>query len=588
MGTPSCIFPFRMLMRAALLLLATAAWCVADGQANTPPMLPGAVMYDAAGNLFFAESGAQVVRRLTPGGVLTVVAGTGVQGFAGDGGPATGAMLDSPSALAIDSTGDLFIADSHNHRVRRVDGVNGVVSTVVTTPLPVALAMDGSGRVVYADGVLHQVLRADAGGPVVLAGNGIQGMGGDGGPAVRAMIDMPAGLAFDGGGNLFIADAHGHTVRRVDAASGVITTVAGVGLAGYGGDGGDAAAARLAMPRGLVVDAGGNLFLADSANHRVRRVDGATGQITTIAGDGVQGFSGDGGVATGGAFNSPFAVSLSAAGLVTVADRGNERVRQVGANQLLATVAGVGAAGAAKAASATTLSQGLVAVVSSTAGTPGGSIELMDGASAFAAGVLSGGQATFSGAGLTSGTHTLTAVYGGDGTHLGSVSAPEVVTIGGPAPGDFGLAITGGSTATSLPATFTLMLTPSGAPLVSAITLSAAGLPAGAAASFVPAYLPPPSGPVSFTVTFAPQTAGMGVGWVVMGLMLPCLLVRKMRRSWPLCGLLMLSGCGDRTNTSANSAAAVRSYVVVISATGTGATGGTLLHTAQVTLTLAQ
>ena len=237
----------------------------------------------------------------------------------------------------------------------------------------------------------------------------------------------------------------------------------------------------LALPRGLAVDASGNIFLADSGNHRVRRVDGLTGQIKTVAGDGVQGYGGDGGVATSGALNSPGAVSLDAGGLVTLADGGNQRVRRVGADDRLQTIAGIGAAVTApgKAASATVLSQALVAVVNSTVGLPSGTVELMDGASAVAAGTLGAGVVTFSSAGLTSGSHTLTAVYGGDGTHLGSVSTPVVVTIGGPAPGDFGLSTMGGGTATSLPATFTLMLTPSGAPLVSAIALSAAGMPSG-------------------------------------------------------------------------------------------------------------
>jgi hypothetical protein len=261
-----------------------------------------------------------------------VVVGSGVQGFAGDGGLATAAELDSPMGLAVDATGDLFVADSHNQRVREVAAGSGVITTVAGTgsagfagdggpakaavlDLPTALACDAAGNLFVADTGNHRVRKIAAGSGVIttVVGNGVEGFGGDGGVATAAVIDSPGGLAVDAAGNLYLADTHNGRVRVVSAATGAITTVASAGLA---------------LPRGLTVDAAGNVVVADSANHRVRTISPA-GVITTVAGEGTQTFAGDGGPAVAASLDSPGAVALSPAGLVTLADSGNQRVRQV-------------------------------------------------------------------------------------------------------------------------------------------------------------------------------------------------------------------------------------------------------------------
>jgi sugar lactone lactonase YvrE len=213
--------------------------------AALPLVLPSAIAYDTQGNLYVADAGGHVVREVSAAGVIRVVVGNGVQGFSGDGGAATAAELDSPLGLAVDAAGDLFVADSHNQRVREVLAGTGVITTV--------------------------------------AGTGTAGFAGDGGPAKAAVLDLPTALACDAAGNLFVADTGNHRVRRIAATTGVITTVAGNGVEGFGGDGGAATAAMIDSPGGLAVDAAGNLYLADTHNGRVREVNAATAVISTVA-----------------------------------------------------------------------------------------------------------------------------------------------------------------------------------------------------------------------------------------------------------------------------------------------------------------
>ena len=271
----------------------------AQTQATMLPLaLPSAIAFDAQGNLYFAETGNHTVRKLSAGGVITTVAGSGVQGFSGDGGPATVAELDSPEGLAVNAAGDLYIADSHNHRVRKVDVASGVIATIAGTgaagysgdgglatagrlDLPTALAVDAAGNVYVADTNDHRVRCIGVNGIITtIAGNGVEAFAGDRGLATAASIDSPNGLALDAAGNLYIADTQNGRVREVSAATGAISTVAGAGFVGgnvqtFGGDGGSALAAWLALPRGLTLDSAGNLYLADSANHRIRRMNPA-------------------------------------------------------------------------------------------------------------------------------------------------------------------------------------------------------------------------------------------------------------------------------------------------------------------------
>ena len=238
-------------------------------------------------------------------GTIATVAGDGVYGFAGDGGPATSARLFHPRAIAFDASGNTYIADAMNGRVRRIDRT-GAITTI--------------------------------------AGNGVEGFGGDGGSALQASLNQPHGLAVDAEGNLYIADSGNHRLRRVDA-HGVITTVAGNGTPGMGGDGGPASAALLKQPKTLTIDEHGRLLMADSGNNRVRRIDLATGIITTVAGVTASGFSGDGGQATRARLDSPGGVAVTRDGTVYIADTDNERVRKITPDGVITTIAGTGTAG---------------------------------------------------------------------------------------------------------------------------------------------------------------------------------------------------------------------------------------------------
>ena len=602
MGKQSCTTPSRVGSRLISVLLVMLSVGEATGQSpNTTLMLPASVVYDGNGNLYFAEAGNHIVRRLSAAGVLTIVAGTGTQGYGGDAGPATDALLDSPTGLALDASGDLFIADTHNHRIRRVDAVTGTISTYVAAHLPVALAFNPKGALVYADAAMHQVFTVSGatGQSTVFVGSGVQGFGGDGGLATLAMLDTPSGLAFDGAGNLYLADAHNHRVRRVDATTGIISTVAGTGLAGYSGDQVAANTAQLDLPRGLSVDRVGNLFISDSRNQRIRRVDATTGLISTIAGDGTQGFVGDGSSAAAASLDTPRAVTISAAALPTLADFGNNRIRQVDASQNMQTIAGAGAVSPARAASATALSQSssatIVATVSSSAGTPTGTATLMDGGTPVGSSGLSGGVAGFAMSVLSTGSHTLTAAYSGNAEVLPSTSPPLIVTIGNPAAADFTLtavAPTSVTVAAGNAATFNFTIALTGGALTSPINLSVSGAPAGSTASFSPALIPPPSGPSSFTLTIdtpasarldAPKGREVAAGLCLAALLLPLVFGRR-RRNGLLLGAILLTGCGARINTGNSTAPPPLTYNITVSATATSPGGATLLHTSQVTL----
>ena len=234
---------------------------------------------------------------------ITTVAGNGSAGYSGDGGPATSASLNAPAGVAVDASGDIFISDDTNNRIRKVNP-SGVITTV--------------------------------------AGTGSAGYSGDGGPATSAQLRGPTDVVVDSAGNLYVADAGNSRVRKV-SSSGTITTVAGNGGSGYSGDGGPATSAALASPVGVSLDTGGNLYIADFGNNTVRKVN-PSGTISTLAGTGSSGYSGDGGPGTSAKLNTPTSVSAGA-GAVYIADAGNARVRAVGAYGVITTVAGTGSAG---------------------------------------------------------------------------------------------------------------------------------------------------------------------------------------------------------------------------------------------------
>jgi cysteine-rich repeat protein len=328
---------------------------------------PFGVAMDRSGNIFVADSGANRVRRISPvDGSSLVVAGTGVAGFAGDGGPATAALLNFPIGLAVDGLGNLFVADSLNHRIRRVDAATGLITTVAGSALagfsgdggpatsarlnePYAVAVSGGGDVYFTDRANNRVRRivAATGFISTMAGNGVVGDSGDGGPATAAAIHAPEGVAVAANGDLYISNTYYHRVRRVAASTGIITTIAGTGVSGFAGDGGMATAAQLADPRGLALTGEGDLLLiTDGGNNRIRRVDLTAGTIATIAGTGLVGMGGDGGPATAAMLFWPQAVAVDQAGNVAIADRNNNRIRRIRAlDGILHTVAGTGAQG---------------------------------------------------------------------------------------------------------------------------------------------------------------------------------------------------------------------------------------------------
>jgi sugar lactone lactonase YvrE len=313
------------------------------------------------GSVYLSDFNTSSIYRMGPGGNVTRVAGSGVAGFAGDGGSATNALLGPSLRLGFDDSEDLFFADGDNNRVRRVDAASGVVTTVAgngtagfsgdqgpatraALNLPSGVAWH-SGNLFVADQNNCVIRKIDANG-IITTVVGVPGkcaFGGDGGLADGALLNGPLAVTFDRDGNLFITDSRNNRIRRVDAASGIITTVAGNGLAGFSGDGGPATAAQLIGPSEVAVDEKGDLYIADTGNVRIRRVDHATAIISTVAGTGVNGFGGDGGPAVTSQMAVPLSVSLDGAKNLYIADFGNGRVRRIASSTAIITTAAGGA-----------------------------------------------------------------------------------------------------------------------------------------------------------------------------------------------------------------------------------------------------
>ena len=383
------------------------------GSASTAHFLsPVALATDANGNLYVADDVAQVVRKINTGGTITGIAGTnGSAGFSGDGGASTAAQFFTPSGLAVDKYGNVLVADSGNNRVRKVDPLALTVSTFAGASVPLgdgglataaqflqpsATALDGAGDLYIADTANHRIRKVDSTGKIsTIAGTGVAGYGGDGAAATAAQLYSPMSVAVDNYGNVLIADSGNNRIRKV-ASSGNITTIAGNGSYDFGGDGAAATQAKLANPVCVRVDGNNNIYISDSDNLRIRKInvqgtistvaggngiaygDGGpaisallvypgciavdsannlyiadtfdnairtvdtAGNIHTLAGNGKLGFGGDGGAATGASLSLPLDVAADTAGNVFIADTGNARIRKVAANGVISTIAGTG------------------------------------------------------------------------------------------------------------------------------------------------------------------------------------------------------------------------------------------------------
>jgi hypothetical protein len=317
-------------------------------------------------NLYIVDYLTSVIRKVDPSGIITTVIGFGLRGFGGDGGPAGSAMMAFPFGVVKDAGNNLIALDAGNYRARRVDAATQIITTIAGNGVnanagdgglatsaslyaPSHVAADASGNI-YVTGrnstldawAKNHTVRKIAPSGVISMVAGISNNG-DGGPAAKAIVD-PFVIRFGKGANsnnLYIADRRNHQVRKVNGSTGVITTVAGTGVSGYSGDGGSALAAQLRAPRGVITDANGNIWIADSDSNRIRKVT-ASGVITTVAGNGLAGYSGDGGSATSARLNTPYSVDVDAAGNLYIADRFNNRIRKVTPTGTITTIAGTG------------------------------------------------------------------------------------------------------------------------------------------------------------------------------------------------------------------------------------------------------
>ena len=327
---------------------------VGDGGPATSATLtlPRGVTVDASGNLYILESFGQRVRKVNTAGIITTVAGTGVGGFSSDGGPATSAQflfLGIRQGLAVDSAGNLYICDDGNNRIRKVDK-NGIITTVAGNGpsfgapgsfsgdggpatsaglhAPAGVAVDSAGNLYIADTFNYRIRKVNAAGIITtFAGSGAGGFGGDGGPATSALLAAPTSVAADSAGNVFIGDYGNSRIRKVNPA-GIISTVAGTGGNGYSGDGGPATSALFHYIMGVAVDQAENLYIAGLGDYRIRRVDKA-GIVTTIAGNGTYGYSGDGGPATSAELKDPTDVAVDASGNLYITDQADGVIRKV-------------------------------------------------------------------------------------------------------------------------------------------------------------------------------------------------------------------------------------------------------------------
>jgi len=447
--------------------------------------MPGGLAFDATGDLFIADTGDNVILEVNLAGIVSAVAGTGAQGFGGDGGAATSAQLDSPVGVAVDSAGNIYIADSHNNRIRKVSGGkistiagtgvvgysgDGAAAATATLSYPTALAVDSNGNIYIADTNNHCIREISGTTINTVAGNGSPSYSGDGNPAKLAGLDSPYGVAVDSAFNIYIGDTHNQRVRMVTFATGKISTIAGTGVKGFNGDG-LATTAELALPSGVAVGATGIVYVADSDNHRIRTISG--GQLTTIAGSGSEGYTGDSGASTSAQLDTPRAIAVQGS-TVVFSDTENQAVRVVGGGELNTLVGtSTNSAESLTLSGATTTVFGtgtLAATFANGSKTATGSVSLYDGLVASPALVgmtpLLANSASFSTILLTAGTHYMVATYPGDANN------PAITS------GVYVLAVTQAQSNTALKTTNTTFIL-GAPPTLKATVTSTSGSPAG-------------------------------------------------------------------------------------------------------------
>ncbi|MFJ3433031.1 RICIN domain-containing protein [Streptomyces cyaneofuscatus] len=304
---------------------------------------PYGIALDSSGSLYFSDYNNHRVRKISTDGRISTVAGAGA-GYRGDNGPAVSAQLNCPREVAVDAAGSVYVTDAANHRVRVIT-TDGKINTVAGTGsagfsgdggpadkaqlnYPLGVAVDSTGALYISDHGNNRVRKISADGKIsTVAGTGVAGFKGDDGPAASAQLNRPYALAVNGEDILYITDGNNHRVRKV-ATDGTISTVAGKGTAGFSGDGGQATSAQLNLPLGVVVDSAGILYISDYNNHRVRKVT-PDGEITTFAGKGTAGFGGDGESAAAAQLNNPFGLAVDCVDTLYIADHLNNRVRKV-------------------------------------------------------------------------------------------------------------------------------------------------------------------------------------------------------------------------------------------------------------------